>query len=282
MVNTSHARCRQCGQARHKMARFNLCQRCWEEVKPSVRERWKQIKERRALRRAVDAHVAEVMRAPALEEDTLHVSESSNGIIGHQDDLQAQIDSGQLPDDKVAEAIDYIKAKNNGRIPPLGTRERGIYMRLHSRMPRKIWSLSEEQEHEIIRLYKDPSIPLKEIVQAYGSTDLTMIYRVLDKHGEPHNRLAAQRQPPPPQLSLPGDDARRKAATAALFGPAVPPASPPPVPAPNVEAAARQWAITFVPTARTETVAAASFDAAVAQIRDLFGVDVDIISVTRT
>src|SRR5215467_2734784 len=62
LVVTSHAKCRSCGGQRHKIARLNLCEQCWLEVKPSLRAEWRRIKDRRKLKLAVDAALEEQRR----------------------------------------------------------------------------------------------------------------------------------------------------------------------------------------------------------------------------
>jgi len=52
VVRVSHARCRRCGQTRHRNAKRNLCGQCWSEEKHHVRQGWRDIKDRRALKRA--------------------------------------------------------------------------------------------------------------------------------------------------------------------------------------------------------------------------------------
>lgn len=58
MVKVSHARCRQCGQTRHRNARFNLCGKCWQAKKADVQSGWRTIKDRRALKRGVTTNGA--------------------------------------------------------------------------------------------------------------------------------------------------------------------------------------------------------------------------------
>lgn len=54
MARRSHARCRGCGKARHSYAKFGLCQTCWQEKKPEHRQRWRDLKARRAAKRLPD------------------------------------------------------------------------------------------------------------------------------------------------------------------------------------------------------------------------------------
>jgi hypothetical protein len=73
MVKISHARCRKCGQTRHRGARFNLCRNCWVQLKPQVRAGWRDIKERRRARR--DVHAKETLQMT----ETPTVEATSNG-----------------------------------------------------------------------------------------------------------------------------------------------------------------------------------------------------------
>lgn len=107
MVVTSHAKCRKCGGARHKIARFNMCEQCWRQIKPQVRDRWRQIKERRRLRREVDDYISNEQRK-ALRPEVAAVAE-----------LTAQ--------EQARREIEEIK--KNG-VPPVGTKERARYLQL--------------------------------------------------------------------------------------------------------------------------------------------------------
>jgi len=62
VVRVSHAKCRQCGQTRHRNAKANLCGRCWRQRKPEIQQQWRDIKARRAQTR--NGHVEAETEAP--------------------------------------------------------------------------------------------------------------------------------------------------------------------------------------------------------------------------
>lgn len=110
--------------------------------------------------------------------------------------------------------------------------------------PRRV--LSDEDVAEILRLYQDPSVRPMEIQQAYGLS-AARLYGILRQQGIP----TRQAQPIRP-------------AAAAV-------------------SQAHQWTISVnVTVTRTETVAAASVDEALAKIRAELGQDVDVVLVQRT
>lgn len=156
MVNRSHAKCRQCGQSRHKNARFNLCGHCWAKVKPSVRESWKHIKERRQLRAAVDSYVG------AHGQGTLFPQEEPNVVeVAQVDDLAdvwEQLRSGTPTPAERDKMIARIKAAG---VPPVNTPERALYMRLFI-----TGQINEWQDKLIARLYTDSDVPVQEIMRA--------------------------------------------------------------------------------------------------------------------
>jgi len=157
LVTTSHAKCRQCGQARHKIARFNICQGCWEETKPSIRAYWRGIKERRALRRAVDTHVREQQELRSREELQMAMTKPSVSKNGKLAGLWDAIREGKLPADQRETAIARIRTEG---VPAFGSEERGLYMSLFRGRERNEW-----QDNMIARLYSDSDVPVSEIMR---------------------------------------------------------------------------------------------------------------------
>jgi len=185
LPSTSHARCRQCGQARHKIARFNICQSCWEQTKPSIRQYWRQIKERRALRRAVEAHVREQQEARKqlyIQEEfavpTEVMAEAAAPVNGHATlaELYEAIRTKQLPKGQELAAIARIRAEG---VPPFGTQERGLYLQLFRGLPP-----DAEQDALVERLYVDTDVPVHEIQRALG-IDGNETNRIRKRRGYP-------------------------------------------------------------------------------------------------
>lgn len=125
MVVSSHAKCRDCGTNRHRIARFNICQECWEKVKPSVRREWRRIKDRRRLQRAVDEHVAEQQHERKIQAELLelrqqaHARREGNGLMEADPPITAE----------EAARLEIARIKAEG-VPPAGSPERGKYMHL--------------------------------------------------------------------------------------------------------------------------------------------------------
>jgi len=177
--STSHAKCRSCGSVRHKFARLNVCENCWREVKPSIREEWKRIKERRALRRAVDAHfqgVQSTFNQEALFVTTPTAVATANGThTDSLDDVWEQLRAGTPSPEEREEIIARVKAVG---VPKEGTPERALYMRLFIRR-------SEHNEHRqqlIARLYRDSDVPVGEIMKglAVDANEIARVRRKFD------------------------------------------------------------------------------------------------------
>jgi hypothetical protein len=159
LVVTSHAKCRECGDTRHKIARFNLCQACWEKVKPSIRREWREIKDRRRLRQAVEAHIEQTHQDREQQNQlvTLRQLRNSEKPVGTMTPAEAQL------------AIEKMRLEG---VPPPGTPARGFYMTLHAivkgRTIRHIGDAKpptrhgdlDETDRLVGRLYAETTVPV--------------------------------------------------------------------------------------------------------------------------
>ena len=172
MVVASHAKCRQCGGTRHKTARLNLCKQCWERVKPEVRRQWRDVKERRAARRKIDAHVNEHTRLQrAIEAEVRERAAATRHTVlaVAEPPKLDELDLNALSQEQAAAYVEQIKEA--GLVPPPGP-GRGRYMLLHklarggtmtgSKTPTAV----TQREQLLARLYIDTDVPVAEIKYA--------------------------------------------------------------------------------------------------------------------
>lgn len=166
MATTSHAKCRNCGQIRHKISRLNLCRECWLQTKPQIKERWRSIKSRRLLRRAVEEVLAARAEAPEhFEQEELQLTvadtPSETAQNGTMRDLFESIRNKSLPKDMYSTAIERIRAEG---VPPYGTSERSLYLQLFKRMPP-----DTELDQLVQRLYVETNVLVRDIEEALKS-----------------------------------------------------------------------------------------------------------------
>jgi hypothetical protein len=133
VVKVSHAKCRQCGQTRHRNAKFNLCGQCWRLRKPQVQEQWRAIKDRRAERRTNGAvHVEEVVVLAAAREE-VHVVAPRPKVSLSPEQRQEIIDLYMNSDTPVKEIASTYGVPETAPFRILS--EAGITWRRGDRMP---------------------------------------------------------------------------------------------------------------------------------------------------
>lgn len=81
MVRISHAKCRRCGQTRHRNAKRNLCGSCWAKEKHHVQDHWREIKARRAAKREALVSPEEVGVPLSMQEAIEEVLAVPNGHV---------------------------------------------------------------------------------------------------------------------------------------------------------------------------------------------------------
>jgi hypothetical protein len=163
---TSHAKCRNCGGNRHKIARLNVCRVCWEEIKPQIRAQWRDIKERRRLRRAVEEHLQQLQHQR--EREALRAAQPRLELVAVTTSVQGAIDWHAAPDEQIQAEIDRIQREG---VPPPNTVERGHYMQLFRMLQdreRNRKGLADPVEELTAQLYSDSDVPLKMIYEALG------------------------------------------------------------------------------------------------------------------
>jgi len=178
LVVTSHAKCRDCGQVRHKIARLNLCQECWEKIKPSVRREWREIKDRRKLRESVDDHLAEQKRQREAQDQMVALRQARNNARRNGPDMP------ELTDQEAAK-LEIARMRAAGEVPVLGTPERANYMRLHVIANGGQRRQPDELDRVIARLYQETRIQVKDILTACG-VDNNRLRRVQHKLSVPN------------------------------------------------------------------------------------------------
>ena len=177
LVVTSHAKCRRCGQARHKTARFNLCQVCWEKLKPEIRREWRTIKERRHARRtSLDLHVNEALRqqrqADAEARERAEAAQRRQELAAAATVTEApQASVWDLTPEQAQAEIDAIRASG---VPGKHDPAKGRYMQLFKvarGLPRSGYTkdrAKSEPSHldQLLgKLYIDTDIPVHEIAR---------------------------------------------------------------------------------------------------------------------
>lgn len=172
VATTSHAKCRDCGGTRHKIARLNLCQGCWEKVKPAVRREWRDIKERRQLRQAVDEHITEQRRQREAQDQMVLLRQARNNV------RQNGIHMPELTDQEAAK-LEIARIRAEG-VPPMGTPGRAEYMRLFTIAQGGYKRDADDLDRMIGRLYAETAIQVKDILSAVG-VDGNRLRRVQNK-----------------------------------------------------------------------------------------------------
>jgi transposase-like protein len=131
VVKVSHARCRQCGQTRHRNAKSNLCGRCWKLRKPEVQQAWRDIKARRALKRE-NGHVYEEEVRLAPEEEAQIVAQRKRVLLSAEQ-KQEIVDLYMNSDTPVKEIASTYGVTETAPFRILS--ESGISWRRGDRMP---------------------------------------------------------------------------------------------------------------------------------------------------
>lgn len=179
LVVTSHAKCQDCGTNRHKIARLNICQECWQKIKPAIRRQWRGIKERRQLRRAVEEHIAEQRRQRELQANLATLRQQRNAARKGA----ALVDVDLTPQEQAKVEIARMRAEG---VPPPGTPERARYMTLHAiansgaerrNSPGEV----NAQDRLLGRLYAETDVMVRDLFQATGldSNRLRRVQRIL-------------------------------------------------------------------------------------------------------
>ena len=165
LVVTSHAKCADCGGNRHKIARLNICQPCWEKVKPAQRREWRNIKDRRRLRRSVEEYFEEQHRQRAHQQTLVELRQLRNG--------ESTVMAPNTPMTREEAQLEIARIRAEG-VPPPGSPERTAYMRLHaianygtSGRPVTINTLTP-QDKLLLRLYTETDLQVKEIFAGLG------------------------------------------------------------------------------------------------------------------
>ena len=191
----SHAKCRDCGQIRHKIARLNLCQTCWERVKPTIRRQWREIKDRRRLRRAVDEHIEEQHRARAAQAELRQLQEQANRRE------ERPVSVSLTPQEAAKQEIARLRAE--GLVPKPNTPEFGPYMRLHQiakgynapggRTPPPL--VLTDKDHLMRRMYLESDVPVGELQKALDY-DPNRLFKFRHQQGFPIREDWQKTNPP--------------------------------------------------------------------------------------
>jgi len=200
VVKVSHARCRRCGQARHRTAKFNLCQRCWEKEKVVQRSKWREIKVRRALKRELEVAVAagRVICEGSGDMALMAASALPDGFgrgVAHAALPRGRGEQAECPWCKQQVAVNLDGKFARHAIKEAETPLPKPVEEEVTELPRRS-ALTSEQEQEILKLYTDTDTPLREIAETYGVPETTpfrllnkfhIAWRRGDRDGGPHS-----------------------------------------------------------------------------------------------
>jgi len=274
VVKVSHARCRQCGQTRHRNVRANLCAECWKQRKPQQQREWREIKERRADRRVEEEAVAagrEICEGSG--EAVLQAYRTWNGVASATGGRVYPNRRGELAECSWCKQMISVnldgKLARHAWVAP--TQAAAATPELEEEQPmaerRPYVRLSPEQRAEVIDLYLHSETPLKEIASAYGIPE-TAPYRYLSEAGIRWRRGDSEEPPMsertlPPHIEAMKDVHVAPAKAQVEEAIAARPSLIPQVPAPEVETPAEGWRVRVEGTLYLR----GSLDQVVAQLR---------------